>query len=275
VGLSQRRRALVARLKYRKTRVREERVLVEGVRAVAEARRAGANVRFAVCSPRLRSTLHGDALVEDLGAVTELLWVADEELASLSDMHVTQGIMAVCTEPHWTLQDVMSRKEEGVLLLDGVQDPGNVGTLVRTGVGFGVGGVVALEGTVDLWSTKVVRASAGAVFQGPMVRASWDAVESVLKDHEVPLFLADPSGVDARTVSAAEGWALVLGNEGAGGSPAIRSSAGTVLRVPMAGDLDCLNVAVAGAILLYILKTNGRSGRDRGGDPTVLSRRVD
>lgn len=248
---------------------------MEGVRAVAEARRAGADIRFAVCSPRLRSTSHGDVLIEDLGTVTEVVWVADDELADLSDTRATQGVMAVCAEPHWTLQDVMSRREGGLLLLDGIQDPGNVGTLVRTGAGFGVGGVIALEGTVDPWSSKVVRASAGVVFQGPLVRANWIAVQSLLNEHEVPLFLADPSGVDARTVSSAAGWALALGNEGAGGSPAIRSSAGTVLRVPMAGDLDSLNVAVAGAILLYILKTTGRPGSDRQGDPTVHSGRVD
>ena len=127
MGLSKGRRALVDRLKHRKTRGREERVLVEGVRAVAEASRAAVDVRFAVCSPRLRSTPHGDALIEDLGAATEVLWVTDKELASLSDTRATQGVMAVCTEPRWTLNDVLSGREGGVPLLDGIQDPGNVG----------------------------------------------------------------------------------------------------------------------------------------------------
>ena len=229
-------------------------MLVEGVRAVAEAMRAEAEVRFALCSPRVRSTGDGEHLVTALSEVTSVQWVSDQELSEVSATQTPQGVLAVCPEPSWAVGDVAKRAGEGVVLLDGIQDPGNVGTLVRTACGFAVGGIIVLEGTADPWGSKAVRAAAGAVFHAPVVQATWTATERALADFGIPLFLADPSGVDAGTASVRPPWALALGNEGAGSRAALRTAARAVLRIPMAGPGGSLNVAVAGAILMYILK---------------------
>lgn len=148
VGLSQRRSRLVARLRFSKSRKKEALVLVEGVRAVTEALDAGASARFAVTSPRLRQTGGGSALAIRLAATDlELHTVDDAELGALADTERPQGILLVFSEPTASLDLV----EAGVrlLVLDGVQDPGNTGTLLRASVAFGLDAVIALEGTAD------------------------------------------------------------------------------------------------------------------------------
>lgn len=182
--LSKNRRQLIERLKTRKGRPREGLVLVEGVRASAEALAAGADIRFVVRSPRLLDTeagrtlasvLTGRELQTDGVDVTELTDVelADAELAELSDTEHPQGVLCVCSEPSLDLAQLRIGTPATVLLLDGLQDPGNLGTLIRAARAFGVDAVIVLDGSVDPWNPKAVRAAAGASFRTQITRAVW------------------------------------------------------------------------------------------------------
>ena len=149
-------------------------MLVEGVRAVGAALDGGARPRFAVVSERLEDRPGGALLLrrlDDLGV--DVRGVSDAELAELADTETPQGVLLVVEERDVPLGALVPGRW---LVLDGVQDPGNAGTLVRAAVAFGLDGVVALDGTVDLWSPKAVRASAGLTFRVPVARASVDAV---------------------------------------------------------------------------------------------------
>lgn len=255
-GLSQRRAALLANLRVPKSRAREGTVLVEGVRAVAEALGAGVGVQFVVTSPRLEATEEGRALALRLESV-DFTRVEDGELGRLSDTERHQGVLLVCDEPAAGLERI--EPTGWYLVLDGVQDPGNAGTLVRAAVAFGLDAVIALDGTVDPWSPKTVRSSAGMIFRLPVVRAS--VAESIdrLSEVRVPILVADARGEDVESRRFDHGFALVVGNEGAGVRPEIARAATATVAVRMPGPAESLNVAMAGAILLHSLTREGGS----------------
>ncbi len=261
--LSDRRRRAIRRLGVRKLREREQLVLVEGIRAVEEALEGEAEVRFAVVGPHLAASPRGERLLRRLaGLGVPVEDVEEEELEVLGRTETSQGVLLVCREPEAGLEHLAGVRT-GLLVLDGVQDPGNVGTLVRTARAFGLAGVVVLEGTADPWSPKVVRASAGAVFRLPVVRAPWARVEVWLEGEGVPVVAAHAEGEDVRALALRAPWALVVGNEGAGVRHDVLARAALRVAVPMPGGADSLNAGVAGAILLYAL-TAGEQAAEVG-----------
>lgn len=268
--LSREKEKLLQRLKNPRLRRREGLFLVEGIRSAGEFLGAGLSidVRFALVSPRLE-TLDGGAQVmarleESAVPFTE---VDDARLSLLSETESPQGILLVAREPAGPGKDrALPGGSPGVrlLLLDGIQDPGNVGTLVRGARAFGLDGVVALDGTADPWGAKAVRASAGALAHVPLFRMSAPDTLAWLEKEDVPLLVAEAGGRDLRQVHPGERWALALGNEGAGTRTPIRAAARDLLSIPMAPGVDSLNVAVAGSIVLFALSASG-SGSQAGG----------
>ncbi|MFH1765198.1 MAG: RNA methyltransferase, partial [Gemmatimonadota bacterium] len=205
-------------------------------------------------SPRLRRAPGGDGLMSLLTASGfPLEEVSDEELEALSDTEQSQGVLMVVREPHGALGVLAAHPATRVLLLDGVQDPGNAGTLIRAAQAFGLSGVFALEGTVDSFNPKVVRASAGALAHIPVVRLPWAEVSQWLEERKMPLMVADALGEDVRAVALDPPWALAVGNEGAGVREELMERAARVLAIPMDPGVDSLNAGMAGAILLFAL----------------------
>jgi TrmH family RNA methyltransferase len=258
LALSQSRTRLLARLRSRKSRARERRVLVEGTRAVGEALNAGALPVFAVTSPRLRESDAGKVLGARLESL-DRVEVSDVELSSLGDTEHPQGVLLVCEEPDAGDGDVHAG---GLfLLLDAVQDPGNVGSLVRCAVAFGFDAVLCLDGTGDPWSAKAVRASAGMAFRLPVVTTSAATATERLRSLGVRILVAaaEGGGVEGALVTAHEagsesggrGLALAVGNEGSGVRAEVRDAARGVVGVPMIGPAESLNASIAGAILMY------------------------
>ena len=256
--LSQRRARLVKRLHVNRARQKEALVLVEGVRAAGAACEAEAKLSFAVVSPRLESTPAGRELRRILPDAIE---VTDGELDELADTDHPQGVLLVCEEPVHEAGTMLTAGSRTVpsaplLVLDAIQDPGNVGTLVRSAVAFGWRGVLALDGTVDPWSSKAVRASAGTAFRIPIARSGVAEALEYLHKEDVRLLVASAEGpavADVGGSAAAGALALVLGNEGAGVRDAVREVSQGTISVPMRGPVESLNAGVAGSILMYEL----------------------
>lgn len=248
--LSRERQRLLARLRERKGREREGLFLVEGIRSASEALGAAVRVRFALVSPRLLELGGGAELREQLDAArVDTVELEDLELAEVADTETPQGIVLVCAEP----EEGSGPLPEGpVLALDGVQDPGNLGTLIRAAAAFAVRDVLVLEGTVDPYNPKTVRAAAGALFRTRVRHGRWAQVGPELQARG-PLLVADMDGRDAETVRPRGNWTLVVGGEGAGPRPEVRAAATERVTVPMPGGLESLNAGVAGSILLYVL----------------------
>jgi TrmH family RNA methyltransferase len=246
----------VDRLKNPRFRRREGHFLVEGTRAVQEFLEGPIHrhLRFALISPRLEGFEGGRRLKMRLeGAGPRVEEISDQELSAVSDTENPQGVVLVIKEEEQSLPPSEKAASERVLLLDGVQDPGNAGTLIRAGRAFGLSRAIALEGTVDLFSPKVVRASAGALAHLPAHRLAWSETAAWLKESEIPLLVGGAGGRDVRTFPVPLGWALVIGNEGAGARLQVQDTAREVLGIPMSPGNDSLNAGVAGAILMFAL----------------------
>jgi TrmH family RNA methyltransferase len=263
MALSQRRSQLLGRLRHRKTREREAQVLVEGVRAVGEALAAGAEVVFACVSPRLGGVAGGAALGEALRASgVEVAGLADDELSRQADTEHPQGVLLVCREPRHDLASLASGGR--YLLLDALQDPGNVGTLIRAAVAFDLDAILALDGTADPWSPKAVRASAGMLFRLPVHGVGASRAVELAREGGVELLVAAADGTDVTRVRPSAGWALAVGNEGAGVRDELRAACARTVAIRMAASAESLNAGVAGAILLHALTRASTEEEKRG-----------
>lgn len=241
-------------LQRRKGRERKGLALAEGVRLVEEALRAQIPIRGVVTAPALQATPRGRALEAELRSRgVPLEAVEEEELASVADTEHPQGIVSVIEPPSFTLPDFPVKAGSVVLVLDGVQDPGNVGTMARTAFSLGASGLVALKGSADLTNSKVLRASMGALFHLPAVAIDDAEFLAWLKTSGTHLVVADASGPDIATLSrdASRPMALAVGNEGAGVRPELAGAADSRVGIPLRAGAESLNVAVAAGILLY------------------------
>ncbi len=252
--LSRREERLLRSLRQRKSREAEGLFLAEGVRAVEDLAASPLPVRLAVAASTLGDTPRGRALLDLLAAQRVTVHdTGERELAALADTETPQGILAVAPIPSARLDDLAVEREPTVIVvLDAVQDPGNFGTLARTAEALGAAGVVALPGTVDPWNPKSVRAAMGSSFRLPIVPAAWDELAPWLAERGFATLAAAAGGEplpDPRPARAA----LVLGNEGAGVSAETRARADRVVGIPIRGRAESLNVAAAGAVLMYEL----------------------
>ena len=245
---------MIRDLHRRRGRERRGLALAEGVRLVEEALAAELPLRGAAISPALEATTRGRALKTALERrAVRLEEVSETDLAALADTEHPQGVVAVVEPRRWALDDIAVAPGRPVLALDGVQDPGNVGTILRSALGLGAAGVVALKGTAELTSPKVVRGSMGALFRLPAVAGDAESFLAWARERAVELWVAAADG-DALEPGAASGHraavALVLGNEGAGVSPALEAAAHRRVAIRLAPGAESLNVAIAAAILL-------------------------
>jgi len=247
---------LIRDLGRRRGRERRGLALAEGVRLVEEAVAADVKLRGAVVSPALEGTPRGQALKASLaGRGVRLEEVTLAELDALADTEHPQGIVAVFEPKAWTLEEIRVGRGATVLVLDGVQDPGNVGTMLRTAWALGVAAVIALKGTADLINPKVVRGSMGGLFHLPAIATTAEDFLAWAHARALRIWVTDADAVPVGHLSEPRAGrppvALVVGNEGAGVGPALAAAAHRRVGIRLAPGAESLNVAVAAGILLY------------------------
>lgn len=229
--------------------------LAEGVRLVEEALAAGVPIRGAVAGPALEATARGKSLKAALSAAgIPLHEVSSDELSRLADTETPQGIIAVIAPRRWDVAHIGLAPRDTVLVLDAVQDPGNVGTMIRTAFSLGAGAVIALTGSADLANPKVIRGTMGAIFRLPCAAAGADEFLAWAREQQLEIWVGDTDGEPVRAAGPsprAGRVALVVGNEGAGVSDAIRAAASRRVAIPLAEGAESLSVGAAAAILLY------------------------
>jgi len=228
---------------------------VEGVRAAEELAKSPLRIAGALVSPQLASNPRGAVLRHELAERgIEIVDLSTAEFDSAAETDTPQGILLVAEIPERALNHFSASNPSRFLVLDGVQDPGNVGTLIRTAAALGVTATVALPGTVDLWNAKVVRSAMGAHFLHPALHCTWDELRLFLDESQIPLWGSAADGTIVDGASPPARLALAVGNEGAGLSPHVRDGAERVVSLPLASGVESLNVAVAAGILLYELR---------------------
>lgn len=249
-------------LQRRKARERQGCFVAEGVRSVDALLASPLAIVGMLVSELLLEDPRGAALraLAD-GRGVPVKELSRSEFDSASSTESPQGVLAIAEIPQRALQPPTGAKAR-YLLLDAIQDPGNVGTIVRTAAALGVDATIALPGTVDLWNAKVVRSSMGALFAHPVPSASWEEVSAFLDAHDIACWAADADGL---VIDSSDDWrrealparlALAVSNEGAGLSPHVAARASRTVAIGMAPDVESLNVAVATGILLHALRSD-------------------
>jgi TrmH family RNA methyltransferase len=236
-----------------KTRKREHAFLVEGVKTVEEALRGRCGVKLVIASPALASH-HGRGvlkLAEETGV--EVVWISERLLDAIAESKTPQPALAVVRMPQNESASVLAVDKGLIVLADRVQDPANVGAIIRTAEAAGASGVVLTAGSADPFSHKAVRASMGSILRVPVAHCS-DVVAFLRAANTAgyQTVATTPTGdralydIDLRVPTV-----IALGSEGSGLSPAALEAMDHRVRIPMVETIDSLNVAAAATVMLY------------------------
>lgn len=237
----------VRSLYRRSIRQQERRFVIEGVRLIEEMIQAGREPAFFFYTGEGSENTRAGALVEALASSSaEVLRVSEDVMRFMADTKTPQGVLAVVDFP-----EEEPTVSSFSLVLDGVRDPGNLGTILRTAQAAGVEQVVTVRGTVDLFGPKVVRGGMGAHFRLHLLwDRSWEEVERSLEGKQT--LLADPrAGTPYHQVDWTVPTALIVGGEAHGAGRKARGLASQRVTIPMRGKVESLNVAVATSVMLF------------------------
>ena len=231
---------------------------IEGLRILEEAIRS--SLRFTAVFFRESSQDRADRLLPQLGAQVETLLLPDTLFDSLVPSESPQGVAALVRLKQFSLDDVLERLQVGpIVVLAGLQDPGNLGTILRSAEAFGSAGVVLGEGTVSPFNSKVVRASAGSVFRLPVIHghgksgtATLEEVSGKLRAKGVRLIATSShKGTPLDQADLKSAVAIFFGNEGAGLSREVMAKMDEGIAIPHTAQVESLNAGVAASIVLY------------------------
>ena len=193
----------------------------------------------------------GEVLAKIENTGYELL--SDEVMKKVSDTQTPQGALVVLNRPSYTLEDIVGNGEGTFVVLENLQDPGNLGTIIRTGEGAGIRGVIMSQDTVDIYNPKTIRATMGSVYRVPFIYVETlsDSI-CYLKEKGVQTYAAHLKGTTQYyEFSYTGGTAFLIGNEGNGLKKETADLADEYLRIPMEGQVESLNAAIAATILMY------------------------
>ena len=229
----------LVKLQQKKYRDLTNTYLVEGEHLVEEAYKNGAILQV-ICLEEV-----------DLYSDLERFVVSYDVMKKISSLDNPPSIMALCKKSSY--EEIVGDK---ILLLDGIQDPGNLGTMIRSSLAFGVTSIILSPNCVDLYNPKVVRGTQGMIFHIPILSMDTKTAISIMKERNIPVYgTSVVNGVDASTLASdkKEKYCLIMGNEGSGLSSEIFDLCDQNLYIPMNSRVESLNVGVACSILLYEL----------------------
>lgn len=236
-----------------KHRKKEQVYLIEGVKMVEEAIRDKAGVKMVVASPALVQH-HGKAVLKlaEAGSI-DILWISEKLMDSVSESKTPQPVMAVVGMKEHTEDDLFAHGSKLIVLAHQLQDPGNLGTIIRTAEAVAAAGIALTPNSVDPYSAKAVRASMGSILRLPVVRVGeieafaerckkmgFQTVATVVTGEKTPF-----------DIDLTKPTVVILGQEGAGLPPRIMADVDLRVRIPMAETIDSLNVATSAAVILY------------------------
>jgi len=228
---------------------------IDGLRIVEEAIRSGLRLRAVFFRESAQD--RAERLLPQIGGHVETLLLPDKLLDSVVPSESPQGVAALVRVKEFSLDDLMERVQVGpIIVLAGLQDPGNLGTIFRSAEAFGSAGLVLGEGTVGPFNSKVVRAAAGSLFRLPFVVAkragSLDEVSAQLAEREVRLVATSShKGTPLDKADITGAVAIFIGSEGSGLPRGLMTKINTTIAIPHSPQVESLNAGVAGSIVLY------------------------
>ena len=240
-------------IKRRKGRDKHYPFIIEGPHLIETALNSGSQVKDVLFSASFSSIENGQQLLKRLSQHTKNIFeVSEHVIAKIADTETTQGIIAVSACRSLSLEDLRLGAPALIVVVDGVQDPGNLGAIIRTSDAVAADAVILLPGTCDAFMQKTIRSTAGSIFNIPVINADLQALLQWLRLNKIKLAV---TSLDSdRTVfeeRLGDPLALVFGNEAHGICKEIRNAADLLLKIPIYGHAESLNVAAAAAVCLY------------------------
>ncbi|RFU65947.1 TrmH family RNA methyltransferase [Peribacillus glennii] len=234
------------KLLTKKERDKTGEYLIEGFHLVEEALKEDNLVGQVILSQNIDVPVH-----LKLDGI-EVIYATNEVLKAISDTETPQGIAAVCKRKQTQLDDLNPQK---LLLIDAVQDPGNIGTMIRTADAAGMDAVILGEGCADLYNPKTIRSTQGSLFHLPVLKGNLAETVEWIKNRNIPVYgTALEGAVSYEETEKSEAFALLVGNEGQGVSKDLLDMATQNLYIPIYGKSESLNVGVAAGILMYHMR---------------------
>ncbi len=225
-------------------------IAVEGMHLLEEAIRSG--VRFQAVFFAESARARADRLLPQIGAHVEILLLPEDVFASAVSTGTPQGVAALVRVKAFDLNDVLAGESPLVICCAGIQDPGNLGTIIRSAEAFGAAGVIIGDKTVSPYNPKVVRASAGSIFRLPLVRAATADVLKELRSRSVKLLATSShKGTPLPDVDLTGPAAVFIGSEGSGLPREVMSAIDESILIPHSEKVESLNAGIAAAIVLY------------------------
>ena len=242
-------------LRRRKHREEENLFLVEGIQPVGAALEAGWALEAVFYAPDLLTSRYARGLLRD--AAKKGIPVREVDpvpFRAMTERENPQGILAFAKRVSSSLNEFSARNTPRLVVLVSPQNPGNIGTILRTLEAAGADGLLLLEGGADIYHPASVRASMGAIFRVPFASADWESFTAWASGEGIHLLCASARGeTDYLAANPLPPWALLLGNEQKGLSKREKALCETTLFIPMRGNISSLNLAVSAGILLYAL----------------------
>ena len=228
-------------------------VLIEGPRPLTMALECGTGIRTALITDEFLKESRYEGILERLTNLSVPVYVIEKhQMARISDTVTPQGIIAICRVKARDIQDLCPEGDELFVVSDGIQDPGNCGTIVRLCDGAGIKTFISLKGSANPFNPKAIRASAGSVFSLKIVFADRAGFLDWCRRHKVHILITAPEADRTIYEFDLEGSvAIVFGNETTGVSEEMRRQAACSLRIPIYGSAESLNVASSAAITIY------------------------
>jgi TrmH family RNA methyltransferase len=240
------------KLKTRKGRLEQKALIIEGEHLVEEAVKAG--IPFLALLLEQGKEEVWERIHERIPVSCPIYELAPTVFQTVVETETPQGIAAVISLPEHSFASLFApgQKKVTVLLLDAIQDPGNLGTIIRTAKAAAIDGIFLGKGTVDPFNPKVVRAAIGSIFRLPLLQVDLKEVLPILKQHGVTIVSTSPhAGTYHFAYRFPDKVAVMLGNEGRGVNPELLPYVDTEIKIPMPGETESLNVSITGAILVY------------------------
>jgi TrmH family RNA methyltransferase len=244
---------------------------IEGEHLIEEALRSGVKLQTIFLTERQR-------IPAEVPRSVEVVHLTSEVFASAAETHSPQGIAALIAQPVYKMGDILERQISPMLILAaGLQDPGNLGTIIRSAEAFGANGVLTTPGTVSPWNQKALRASAGSAFRMPVLGVTRKEIAALQATHGIRLFAAvsaAEAGIPAaRNVDLRQPHGFLIGNEGAGLTSEWLELAEQKITIPCPGPVESLNAAIAASLLLYEASRQ-RSGISNRNEQAIASPRI-
>jgi TrmH family RNA methyltransferase len=240
-------------IKRRKSTTKHTSFIIEGPHLIEMAVGADIPLSDIFFTEVFSRNKEGERILRQLSQRTSKVYeVADQVFHKLTETETPQGIIAVATHSPHSLKELRLRDNPFLVVSDGIQDPGNLGTIIRTADAAGADAVIILPGTCDVYMQKTIRATAGSLFNLPIAHTTVDEFLNWLSAHKIYLAV---TAAEAETpffeVGLDKPFALVFGNEAHGVHEGLKSVADIVLSIPIYGKAESLNVAAAAAVCLY------------------------